>query len=375
MTKKTQIIAYFGVYFSLGAIIASLGPTLPALAQNVQAGIAAISILFTTRSLGYLSGSLLGGYLYDHYNGHHIIALMLTLSAAFFAAVPKMHGLFWLAALFFFLGINLGGLDVGANTLVTRTRKKNVGPYLNAMFFFAGLGGFLTPLYLGAVNLAWSYYGIALFLLLLAVWVFFSPAPEIAPHTETKKIRLENTLPFIAFTLLAFLFIGAETSYGGWLFTYFRNSGLGNEKAAYTLTSVFWLSVMFGRLLAIPIASRFRLDKIIIVYLIGATLNAAILFFLRENSLAVWIGSIGMGFSIAALFPSTYTLIQQKMHLSGKLTGIVWAMGSLGAMFIPWFIGQEIDARGPASMMLIMLVVWILALGIFLAALRAPTET
>jgi FHS family Na+ dependent glucose MFS transporter 1 len=375
MTKKAQIIGYFGVYFSLGAVIASLGPTLPSLAQNVQVGIAAISILFTARSLGYLGGSLLGGYLYDHYNGHRVLAGLLTLSAASFALVPAMRDIVWLAILFFFLGVNLGGLDVGANTLLPRTRREKVGAYLNAMFFFAGLGGFITPLYLGATTLSHGYEGIALFLVLLALWVFFLPSPKIANRQAAENIRLKDYTPFVAFTFLAFLFIGAETSYGGWLFTYFKSSGLGSEKAAYTLTSVFWLSVMFGRLLAIPVAARFKLDKIITVYLIGATCNAAILYFLRDSAFAVWLGSVGMGVSIAALFPSTYTLIQQKMSLSGKLTGIVWAMGSLGAMFIPWFIGQEIDARGAASMMLIMLVIWILALSIFFAALRAPKSS
>ncbi len=374
MIKKTQTIGYFGVYFSLGAIVASLGPTLPSLAQNTQVGIAAISILFTTRSLGYLGGSLLGGYLYDHRHGHHVITIALISSALSLTLVPHMLVLLWLASLFFVLGISLGVLDVGANTHITKTRSENVGPYLNAMFFFAGLGGFLIPLYLGAVNLRLSYYGIALFLLLLAALVFFTPEPKIINSTETQKTHTKHTPTFIAFALLAFLFIGAETSYGGWLFTYFQNSGLGSQKSAYTITSVFWLAVMFGRILAIPIAARVRLHKIIPLYLIGATTNAAILFFFREISLAVWIGSIGMGLSIAALFPSTYTLVQQKIHLTGKMTGIVWACGSFGAMFIPWLIGQEIETRGPASMMLIMLLVWSLALGIFLTALRTPPK-
>ena len=375
MTKtRSQIIGYFSIYFTLGATIASLGPTLPALAKNINVGIAAISILFTTRSLGYLAGSLLGGFLYDRFNGHRVIALMLLLSTVCLTIVPNLSGIVLLATLFFLLGINQGGLDVGANTLLIWARKTNVGPYLNTMFFFAGMGSFLTPLYLGQVSLAWGYRGIALFLALVALWVFFSPAPEIPQSVAKDKIRFTNYGLFIAFALLAFLFIGAETSYGGWLFTYFQNSGLGSENAAYTLTSVFWFAVMFGRLFAIPVAARFKLDKIIIVYLIGAAFSAAILFFLREFALAVWIGSIGMGLSIAALFPSTYTFVQKKMQLSGKMTGVVWAAGSLGAMTLPWLIGQRIESVGPASMMTIMLIVWILALGVFLVALRAPSQ-
>lgn len=370
--KKTtyQISSYFGIYFMIGVIVASLGPTLPALAKNLGIGIASIGILFSTRSFGYLAGSLLGGYLYDRVNGHRVLALLLLLSTISLASVPALGGIVFLATVFFVTGLAQGGMDVGANTLLVRVRQKNVGAYLNAMFFFAGVGSFLVPIYLGQTDLAWGYRGIALVLLPLALLIFFIPSPEIPPHTEKKAAPLSNPALFVAFALLAFIYIGAEVSYGGWLFTYFASSGLGSESAAYTLTSVFWVAIMLGRLLAIPIAARFRPEKIIIAYLGSAVISAGSLYFLSNYALAVWIGSLGMGLSMAALFPTTYTFIQQKIKLSGKLTGMAWAAGSLGAMILPWFIGQRIDRIGPISMMQTMLIVWILALGIFLSALR-----
>ncbi len=368
--SSRQIIAYFGIYLMLGAIIASLGPTLPDMAANLGAGIAAISILFTTRSLGYLAGSLLGGYLYDRFHGHRVLFILLTVGAISLGFVPGLGSIVLLGSIFLLIGITQGGMDVGANTLLVRASKANVGAYLNTMFFFAGVGSFLIPLYLGSVSLTWGYRGLSLAIVPIALWVLFTPAPQIPQRIKADHIRLTNTPLFIAFACLAFIFIGAEASYGGWLFTYVASSGLGSQSAAYTLTSVFWFSVMLGRLLAIPIAARFKLERIIIGYLAGAFLSAGVLFFLRNHAIAVWIGSVAMGLSIAALFPSTYTFVQGKMRLSGKLTGVVWAGGSLGAMTLPWLIGQRIELVGPASMMAIMFIVWSLALGIFLAALR-----
>ncbi len=372
---NAQTIGYFGVYLLIGAIIASLGPTLPALAENLGVGFAVISLLFTTRSFGYLVGSAIGGMLYDHLNGHRILTLLLVVSMLALWVVPLVGTMLFLASLFFLIGIAQGGMDVGVNTLLVRARTSNVGAYLNATFFFAGLGSFLIPIYLGKVSLVWGYRGISLALIPIMIWIFFTPAPEIPQRADSEGDgKLSDPRLYVAFVLLALIFIGSEVSYGGWLFTYFASSGLGSEETAYTLTSIFWMSVMFGRLLAIPIVGRFKLEGIIFVYLLGAVLSGGILYFLRTQALAVWIGSVGMGLSMAALFPSTYTLVQQRMKLSGKLTGMVWAFGSFGAMSLPWLIGQRIERVGPASMMQTMLLVWILALGIFFVAVRPRRE-
>ncbi len=371
-----QTIGYFGVYLLIGVIIASLGPTLPALAENVGVGFATISLLFMARSFGYFLGSLLGGTLYDLLNGHHLLIFFMILSMIALAFVPATGTMFLLAFLFVLIGIAQGGLDVGSNTLLVRARGANVGTYLNAMFFFAGIGSFLIPIYLGNASLAWGYRGISLALIPIALWVFLTPAPEIPQQVDEKSAggKLSHPLLYIAFVLLAFIFIGSEVSYGGWLFTYFASSGLGSEETAYTLNSIFWMAIMIGRLISIPVVARFKLERIILIYLLGAVLSAGILYFLRAHALAVWVGSIGMGLSMSALFPSTYTLVQQRMKLSGKLTGMVWAMGSLGAMTLPWLIGQRIERIGPASLMQTMLIVWILALGIFLVAVQSRRE-
>ena len=367
---KKQIIAYYSTYWVLGAIVASLGPTLPALSQNVGVTIGAISILFTTRSFGYLSGSLLAGWLYDRFHGHRVLSGLLIIAALALASVPSIHVMLLLSVIFFLVGAAQGGMDVGSNTLLVRANPPKVAAALNGLFFFAGVGSFLIPIYLGRVSLAWGYYGMTLALIPIILWVFFTESPAIPAPVKEDDARLNNLPLFIAFAALAFIYIGAEVSFGGWLFTYFSASPLISESSAYTLNAIFWMAIMFGRLLAIPIANRFSLPQIILGYLFGTVISAGVLYFF-SSLLAVWIGTLGMGLSMAALFPSTFTFVQKNMLLSGKLTGVVWASGSSGAMILPYFIGQQIERVGTASMMLTMLMVWILAVGIFLVALRS----
>lgn len=85
-------------------------------------------------------------------------------------------------------------------------------------------------------------------------------------------------------------------------------------------------------------------------------------------------GTVGLGLSIAAIFPTTFTYVKTRTHISGQQTGLVWASGSFGAMLLPWLIGQGIDIQGPASMIVILLFAWILALGLFLMMNRIGFE-
>ncbi len=370
---KKQIVAYYSTYWILGAIVASLGPTLLALSENIGVTVGAISILFTTRSFGYLTGSLLGGWLYDRFHGHRVLSGLLIIAALALASIPSIHAMLLLSVIFFLVGTAQGGMDVGSNTLLVRANPPKIAAALNGLFFFAGLGSFLIPIYLGSVSLAWGYYGMALALIPIILWVFLTESPAIPAPAKEDDAKLNNLPLFISFAALAFIYIGAEVSFGGWLFTYFSANPLISESSAYTLNAIFWLAVMFGRLLAIPIANRFKLSQIILGYLLGAVVSAGVLAFFNALP-AVWIGTLGMGLSMAALFPSTFTFVQNNMRLSGKLTGAVWAAGSTGAMILPYLIGQQIERLGTASMMLTMLGVWILAVGIFLVALRSRRE-
>ena len=87
---------------ALGMVVASLGPTLNRLADNTLSDISQISYLFTAKALGFILGSLVGGYIYDRIPGHPIMARMFILIALGLAFVPTVSVL-WLLILTMFL--------------------------------------------------------------------------------------------------------------------------------------------------------------------------------------------------------------------------------------------------------------------------------
>jgi fucose permease len=368
-----QTIAYFAAYFLLGAIMASLGPTLPILAENVGVTLASMGMIFSARSFGYLSGALLGGPLYDRFKGNLLLGFWGILSALALWVVPSAGVFAILAGVLFVVGLSQGATDVGCNTQLSRVHHDKVAPYLNAMFFFAGLGSFLIPLLIGKIRLDWAYQGLALALMPVAVWLFWTPSPksESKNHTGTGQASIKI---FVLFALLAFIFVGSEVSFGGWIFSYHQATISDSSSTGYMLNSLFYLAIMLGRLLAILLAAIIKPQRLIWIYLWGAVLSVFLMSLVPSQPWSIWLGTAGMGLSLAAIFPTTFSYVGKKTQLSGKQNGFVWAAGSLGAMIIPWGIGKSFDFQGFINMMSILLIFWLFALGLFLMLTRIKSQ-
>jgi len=69
----------------------------------------------------------------------------------------------------------------------------------------------------------------------------------------------------------------------------------------------------------------------------------------------IWAGTLGAGFFIGPLFPSAFTLAENRMTMTGRITGWFLVGAGAGGMFFPWFIGQWFESVGPWVMMAIIL--------------------
>ncbi|MFO8036987.1 MAG: MFS transporter [Anaerolineales bacterium] len=363
-TKRT--IAYFSAFFILGTVIASLGPTLTGLAHQVGVNVSALSVLFSARSLGYLCGSLLTGVLLDRMRGHPLLAGVLITALILLGVVPQITSLPLMGLVLFMVGWMLGSLDVGSNTLLAQTQREKSGPYLNAMYLSAGVGSFLIPLYFGYVAMDTGYQTMAFLMAPLALWMILTPSPpkptrDDGGHPLTHKFDI-----LILFAVLTLLFVGLEVGYSGWIFTYLQKTTPGPDQTAYTITSLFWMAITVGRLLAIPTAVYIQPVRAVFAYLSGGLISTGIMILFKEQGWSVWLGTAGMGLSLAALFPTTFNYIQRSIAFSGRHNGVVWSVGSMGGILLPLFIGWGIGALCVFSMMFIVLSAWTLAMFIFL---------
>jgi MFS transporter, FHS family, Na+ dependent glucose transporter 1 len=372
-------IGYFAAFVALGMASASLGPTLPTLAEWTRTGLASVSSLFVARSLGYLAGSLFGGRLYDRVPGHPVMATGLLGMAGMMALAPLASALWTLFVAILVLGAAEGALDVGGNTLLVWVHRDKVAPFMNGLHFFFGVGAFLSPLIIaqivvhgGSVRLA--YWTLAVLLLPAAVWLFPLPSPP-APRTATADSPGQRVDPsLILIVAFFFLYAGAEVGFGGWIYSYAVALRLSSPATAAYLTSTFWGALTAGRLLGIPLAARFPPRAVLLADLVGCLASLGLLWVSPRSLAATWVGTCGLGLAMASIFPAMLSLAQGRMRITGQVTGWFFVGASAGGMTLPWLIGQFFESAGPRATVAVLLIDMVLALGVFTVLALQPSR-
>jgi MFS transporter, FHS family, Na+ dependent glucose transporter 1 len=378
-SKIPVTLSYYAAFVALGISMSSLGPTLPGLAANTRATISAISVLFTARSLGSLVGSAGGGWIYDRLHGNRVMALMIVGMAALTALTPRVPLLWVLSGVLFLTGVVQGILNVGGNALLIWLHGREVGPFMNGLHFFYGIGTFITPVIIAQFvarqdGLWWTYILLAVIILPTAVMAFL-PSPQSPLSVKNASNAPVNAGLVVLIALVFGCYSGASLAYGGWIFTYATEMKLTNSVNAAYLTSVFWGALTLGRLVAVPLAVRLKPQTILWSDFSGALVSLLVMLLWPRSLPAVVIASAGLGFSLASIYPTTMSLSGQLMTLSGKITGLFTIGSSAGAMLIPWIAGQFFESSGPRSLSIVLLMDMLLALVVLaLLARQVPVQ-
>ncbi len=381
---------YYMLFICLGLDIAISGPTLPALAAQTQTRIGQMGLLFLAGSIGYTLGTLIGGRVFDRVRGHPVLGAAQLAAAALIALVPLAPWFWLLLVIAACKGFAEGFVNTGANILLVWTHGEKVGPFMNALHFFFGLGAFLAPFLVAQVmglagGYRWAYWTLSVVAALVGLRMLTmkgSPRPihngDDNPLQESPK-RIPYAL-VISAGLFLFFYVGAEISFSGWVYTYATTLNLASASGAAYLTSAFWLSFTVGRLLSIPAATRFKPQQVIPVAVVGCLVFLGLGIAFSGSSSMLWAVAIGLGFCMAPVWPTGFTLAGQSLNLTGRITSLVLLGDCFGGMLLPWLIGRVIDLTGPQAMTFLIfasLVLNLLAFGWMLrlrkAAVGEPT--
>ena len=350
-------LPYYAAFVGLGLAAAALGPSLPSLADQTRSDLADVSILFSVQSLGYLLGTIAAGRLVDRVPGHPVLVAVLVWLAGSLVLVPSFSTLGPTMAFVGALGLGMGMLDVGCNTLLVWRFRDRAGPYLNGLHCIYGVGAFLSPIVLAEVSgragsLQAGYGTLAMLLAPAAILLLVTPSPgRIRFDASIEQAPVDRI--FVAMGAVFFvIYTGAESAAGGWIYTYAVRSGLATEEAGAYVTATFWGAVALGRFVAIAVAARHTPGRMLIVTLPAAVLSVAVML-VTPGSAIVWVGTFLLGLTVAAVFPTMLALVGTRTPISGSVTSLLFASASCGAMFLPWLIGQLFEPLGPRSALVI----------------------
>jgi FHS family Na+ dependent glucose MFS transporter 1 len=288
--------------------------------------------------------------------------------------VPFLPLLWILVSVVFIIGVGQGVLDVGGNTLLVWVHGNRVGPFMNGLHFCFGLGALLAPLLVARAvktsgGIRWAYLLIGMLAVPVAAYLGSLPSP---PHKRSGSGRAGRNDPVLValITFFFFLHVGGELSFGGWIYTYAERSGLADGAAAAYLTSAFWGALTLGRLLGIPIASFVSPENALVGDVAGCILGTSLVLAFPNSRALLWAGTVLTGLSVASIFPASFTFAEKNLRMSGRVTSWFLIGASMGSMFIPWFIGQLFEAKGPRVTPMIIAVDYAAALLVVVATLR-----
>jgi len=297
-----------------------------------------------------------------------------------------------------FQGIFMSWIEVGVNTLTVWIWKEKVGPYMQLLHFaygmglsafpaIAGLSAVLVPEEKTTLQLIISYWSMAGFIILSAVFPFKLKSPPIekdlkdhgammhqtrkvkedpdhpssTPTAPQKKVRVRYFVIVVAITLFLFWYGGAENAFGGWIAVYAEEFyGTVKEEADY-LDSVFWFALTAGRFAAVPLAARFSARAMLVIDLSGCMLSSILMIYFSKfkSKILLWGCTVFLGLSMASIFGSAFTVpAELKVKVSGKAASAFIVASGIGDMVVPWLVSLMLKPLGNEALL------WVL-IGVF----------
>nr|XP_002122926.3 sodium-dependent glucose transporter 1-like [Ciona intestinalis] len=389
-------------FLCLGLIIALPGPALPTLAYNLGVDIKPISVIFTARAIGYLSGSIISGFLHGKLDAYKMIGFSLLLTSAGFAGAPFFPSVVLLAIAMSTMGVSMGFLDTGGNVLCLEIWGDDSGPYMQSLHFSFALGATTAPLLAqpfimevihnndttknmtsvtqsynftpatetpptlptpdsGIPHVAWAFIICAIMTLIMALsflYLSFSNKTHSVSSQED-TVKQEGVMFRLKMLVLLFLFflvyVGIEVTFGVYVYTFAINSDKQYSKDSATMiNSLFWGAFALGRFISIFVSKVLKPLGLISIDLVGTFIAAVILvcfpYYYDTADALLWVGTFIYGISMASIFPSGLSYAEQYITINGKAAASLVVGGALGEMLLPLTVGQLIE-KHPMNLM------------------------
>lgn len=365
-----------------GVATVLLGPAIPELAGLWEVAPGDLAPLFVAQFLAssvgailsslHLERSLIGGY----------VAMAAGLAGL---AVGGGHLALPAAAS---LGLGLGLTIPATNLTIARDQPGRRGAALSTLNLLWGVGAVACPLAFAAlrgrlpVTALLGLFALATLAAAFAVATVGvatvggatvgGPAPSggtpgeldrdpglsVAPRTSTLAL----------FAAMLFLYVGAESTVGGWLVAVSDQLG-GATAASMIVGAGYWAALLGGRAAAPWLLRRLRERTLHGVSLGLAAAGALTIAFAEGRSTAA-AGALVCGLGLASIFPLTVSLLTAETAGTGsRRAGWVFAFGGAGGATLPWLAARLAD-EGALQRGFFVPVAALLLLGLLLAAHR-----
>ncbi len=293
------------------------------------------------------------------YKPFAILGFVVTSASIFLLAFATTYGTAFLASVL--LGVGAMSLNTVGNTLIPVVLFEGKDPARASNFgnAFFGLGyvsmPFLFTLFLQKMGMSYSA-SLSAFGLLMVVFLVFSliaSYPTVAIGFSFAKAAALVSKPAVLLAALAlFCYMSLEVSMGSWIRKlmeqlYHRESAADAAFWAGMVLALFGMAMAVGRFLSSAVKNLTAIGvRVITGAAVVALLSILVMVFTQSPALAI-AAIVVMGLAFAPIFPTLVGVTFAKFDSSqyGSIFGIMFAVGLLGATFVPKWIG-DLSAGG-----------------------------
>ena len=359
------LICYIG-FISLGLPDTLIGVAWPSIRETFQLRQSDVAWIFVGSGCSYFVSSFFAGRLLKLTNVGVLLAASSALVALsgfdyalarawpFFAAGSLLHGL------------GSGAIDSGLNHYVASHFTARHMNWLHACY---SLGAMLGPLLMTAMitsagSWRWGYMIVAITLLLLSALFLATQShwtdgskPSIPEQPAAGSEQLAGTAvkalrqPLVWFHIvLFFVYTGLEVTIGQWSYTVLTESRAIEPKMAGFWVTIYWASILVGRIVFGFIVDRIGIDRLIRLSTVTALAGTA-LFGWNPVPVAAPISLALAGIGLAVIYPSLMTRTPQRLgkQTAAHAIGFQVAAAMLGAAALPSATGFVAQYVGLAT--------------------------
>jgi FHS family L-fucose permease-like MFS transporter len=196
------------------------------------------------------------------------------------------------------------------------------------------------------------YIGLAVVLILLAIFVWIFRLPKLEESTEKADTNHHSLLdalryPHLLFGVLGiFCYVGAEVSIGSFMVNYLSLPNIGHisEREAANYVSLYWGGAMVGRFLGSALLAKFSPRKLLAMF---AAVNILLLLTtIATAGTTAMYSIVAIGLFNSIMFPTIFSLgIERMGPLTGKASSLL-IMAIVGGAVMPYVQGFLADSIG-----------------------------
>ncbi|MBB6143516.1 fucose permease [Silvibacterium bohemicum] len=330
---------------SLGGLATVLlGAVLPAISTRWQLTDAQAGSLFTAQ----FTASILGAIASSYYRRYCVVLgyAAIAIGLAVFSLNSYRSALVGLSL----MGMGISGAVTATNVIFGTEYPEKRGPLLTRTNFFWGLGAVVAP---QLVAIAERQNALRIFLLTVAAASLllagrFTPLlkkSELPLDRATKRVSPTMSAQiFLLFSVILFVYVGAETAIAGWIATYahrFENLGVARSSL---VVSAFWLAIVAGR--AVLATLLLVLSEMwVLVGGIVAAMAGMLLLLRPHNATVALVAIVIAGLGCSPIFPLATARMLARVDRS-RSSGWIFAISGAGGAVLPWLTGLLSEGSG-----------------------------